>query len=417
MLARVAGGYRFQTHPDSRAYVERFVLEGQHARLSGPALETLAIVAYKQPISRGQISAIRGVNVEATLHDARRSAATSRRSGATPARAPRCSTAPRATFLERLGLDSLDDLPPLGDFVPDASVVEALERGLRMLDDPSSTSPASDADAERRPPTATTAADAPANGERLQKVLARAGLGSRRACEELIADGPRHRRRRGRGARATRRSRRTTRIALDGVPVVVARRPRLLPAEQAGRVRDAPRAIPQGRPTVLELVPDEPRVFPVGRLDFDTEGLLVLTNDGELAQLLTHPSHGVEKTYLAEVEGVPTPATLARAARGRRARRRRRPRRRACRSCSGAATSAAVEIVIHEGRNRQVRRMCDAVGHPVRRLVRTRIGPLHDRRLAPGEWRPLSAGRGARALRSGDAERRRTAPERENAPG
>jgi 23S rRNA pseudouridine2605 synthase len=145
---------------------------------------------------------------------------------------------------------------------------------------------------------------------------------------------------------------------------------------------------PQGRATVLELVPDDPRVFPVGRLDYDTEGLLILTNDGDLAQLLTHPRHGVEKTYLAEVEGSPTAATV-------------RALRRGIELDDGPTAPASVHIVqqhgeraaleltIHEGRNRQVRRMCEAVGHPVRRLVRTRIGPLHDDRLAPGEWRVL----------------------------
>jgi segregation and condensation protein B len=135
VLTRVAGGYRYQTHPDLAAYVERFVLEGQHVRLSGPALETLAIVAYKQPISRGQISAIRGVNVETTLNTlvARGYVAEIDRDPG-PGLAVLYGTTP--AFLERLGINSLDDLPTLGDFVPDASVVEALERGLRLSTDP-----------------------------------------------------------------------------------------------------------------------------------------------------------------------------------------------------------------------------------------------------------------------------------------
>jgi segregation and condensation protein B len=135
VLARVAGGYRFQTHPDVAAYVERFVVDGQHVRLSGPALETLAIVAYKQPISRGQISAIRGVNVEATLQTlVARGYVEEVGRDAGPGLALLYGTT--AVFCERLGLDSTHDLPPLGDFVPDASIVEALERGLRMPDDP-----------------------------------------------------------------------------------------------------------------------------------------------------------------------------------------------------------------------------------------------------------------------------------------
>lgn len=135
VLARVAGGYRYQTDPELAPYVERFVLEGQHVRLSGPALETLAIVAYKQPISRGQISAIRGVNVEATLNTlVQRGYVYEVDRDPGPGLAVLYGTTP--TFLERLGLDSLDDLPPLGDFVPDAGIVDALERGLRLSQDP-----------------------------------------------------------------------------------------------------------------------------------------------------------------------------------------------------------------------------------------------------------------------------------------
>jgi segregation and condensation protein B len=135
MLARVAGGYRLQTHPDVAPYVERFVLEGQHVRLSGAALETLAIVAYKQPVSRAQVSAIRGVDVESTLQTL-----VARGYVDEVGRDPGPGTAvlygTTIAFLERLGLDSLDALPPLGDFVPDADTVAALERGLRLSDDP-----------------------------------------------------------------------------------------------------------------------------------------------------------------------------------------------------------------------------------------------------------------------------------------
>ena len=132
-LARVAGGYRFQTHPDAYAYVERFVLEGQTARLSGPALETLAIVAYKQPIARAQISAIRGVNVDATLKTlVARGYIEESGHEHTPGNPTLFSTT--SAFLERLGVDSLSDLPSLADFVPESSLVEALERGLRGVD-------------------------------------------------------------------------------------------------------------------------------------------------------------------------------------------------------------------------------------------------------------------------------------------
>lgn len=143
-IARVAGGYRFQTHPDAYAYVERFVLDGQTARLSGPALETLAIIAYKQPISRAQLSAIRGVNVDATLKTLlARGYVEERGHDPSPGNPALFGTTP--LFLERLGVDSLSDLPPLGDFVPDASIVEALERGLRLPGEGSGTTPSGDA--------------------------------------------------------------------------------------------------------------------------------------------------------------------------------------------------------------------------------------------------------------------------------
>jgi segregation and condensation protein B len=134
VLVRVAGGYRFQSHPDLAPYVERFVLEGQHARLSAAALETLAIVAYKQPVSRAQVAAIRGVNVDGvvrTLQQRGYIAEVARDPG--PGQAVLYGTTP--LLLEKLGLDSIDDLPPLGDFVPGAEVVEVLEQGLRATDE------------------------------------------------------------------------------------------------------------------------------------------------------------------------------------------------------------------------------------------------------------------------------------------
>ncbi len=131
VLARVAGGYRFQTHPDLAPYVERFVLDGRHARLSGPALETLAIIAYKQPVSRAQIAAIRGVNVDGVLGTLLRHGYVEEKGhDPGPGRATLYGTT--GAFLEHLGLDSLSGLPELAGFVPDAGVVEALETGLRL---------------------------------------------------------------------------------------------------------------------------------------------------------------------------------------------------------------------------------------------------------------------------------------------
>ncbi|HVM08797.1 MAG TPA: pseudouridine synthase [Acidimicrobiales bacterium] len=217
---------------------------------------------------------------------------------------------------------------------------------------------------------------------KLQKVLAAAGVASRRACEELIADG-----RVSVNGEVAHQGQRvdpeTDVIEVDGglIPVKPGRVYYLL-NKPRGTITTADD--PQGRPTVVDLVPAEPRVFPVGRLDGDTEGLLLLTNDGELTHRLTHPSFGVDKEYVAEVEGEPTNAAIRRLREG-------------VELDDGPTAPAKVarlepnvlRITIHEGRNRQIRRMCEAVGHPVVRLIRTKIGPLADRRLKPGAWRPL----------------------------
>ncbi len=221
-------------------------------------------------------------------------------------------------------------------------------------------------------------------GERLQKVLARLGFGSRRICEELIADG---------------------RVTVDGVVAELGRRVDV-DADVVVAVDGAPVGIkpdlvyyllnkpagvittandPQKRSTVVEMVPREPRVFSVGRLDGDTEGLLLMTNDGQLAHRLTHPSFGVEKEYLAEVAGQPSRGAIRQLRDGIELEDGPTARARV-----SAVQPSMLRITIHEGRNRQVRRMCEAVGHPVKRLVRTRIGSLVDPKLKPGEWRDLS---------------------------
>jgi 23S rRNA pseudouridine2605 synthase len=224
--------------------------------------------------------------------------------------------------------------------------------------------------------------------ERLQRALARAGVGSRRASEELIRDG-----------RVTVNGRVATlgdrvdptadRVEVDGsrVPLDPALRYYALhkPAGVVSTVRD-----PRGRPDLSAFLPPEaPGVVAVGRLDRETEGLLLLTNDGELANRLMHPRYGIEKEYLAEVEGSPTPRHLARLMRGvelddgpARALSARIPGR--------AAGRGAVRLVMGEGRKREVRRLLDAVGLPVRRLVRLRVGPVRLARLPPGRVRELA---------------------------
>ena len=220
-------------------------------------------------------------------------------------------------------------------------------------------------------------------GERLQKVLAQAGIGSRRRCEELIDAGS---------------------VTVNGEVAVLGRR--VDPAHDLIEVDGAAIGVrpgsvyyllnkpvdvittaddPQGRPTVTAMVPAEPRVFPVGRLDADTEGLLLLTNDGELTHRLTHPSFGVDKEYLAHVEGSPSRGALRTLREGVDL-----EDGRTAPATASMVGDGVVRLVIHEGRNRQVRRMCEAVGHPVRRLVRVRIGPLRDPQLGVGEWRELT---------------------------
>lgn len=223
--------------------------------------------------------------------------------------------------------------------------------------------------------------------QRLQKVIARAGLTSRRGGEDLI--------RAGRvtvdGSTAHLGQRvdpATARVEVDGIPLPV--RPGLvylLVNKPPGVVSTADD--PERRPTVVELVPAEPRVYPVGRLDADSEGLLVLTNDGDLTQMLTHPRYQVPKTYSVLVQGTPGRSALRQLEEGvlledgpARARR--------ARLVDRAEGNALLELVMTEGRKREVRRMCAAVGFPVLRLFRIAIGPVRDVTLRSGQWRRLT---------------------------
>jgi 23S rRNA pseudouridine2605 synthase len=241
--------------------------------------------------------------------------------------------------------------------------------------------------------------------ERLQKILSQAGVASRRASEQLMLEG---------------------RVTVNGVTVrelgskadpahddvrvdgrrikVVQRHRYILLNKPRGYVTT--RSDPQRRPTVIDLLHGvREYIYPVGRLDFDSEGLLLLTNDGDLAARLTHPRHGVARVYEARVLGVPDAHDIDRLARGV--------------TIDGRATgpaqialraggrrgddSATLIVTIREGRNRQVRKMCEAIGHPVTHLKRVAIGPIRDPRLPLGRWRDLSA---AEVAKLGAASRR-----------
>ena len=227
-----------------------------------------------------------------------------------------------------------------------------------------------------------------AAGERLQKVLATAGVGSRRACEELIAAG----RVTGDGRRATLGDKvdpATAVIYVDGERVVT-------DAKLVYLAMNKPRGVvstmddERGRAAIADFVgPVEQRVFHVGRLDADSEGLLLLTNDGALAHRLTHPSFGVAKTYLCEVPG-PVPRGLGRRLQAGVELEDGPVRVDAFRLVDSVGRTALVEVVLHEGRKHIVRRLLAEVGHPVSRLVRTRIGPIRLGDLKPGRTRRLT---------------------------
>jgi 23S rRNA pseudouridine2605 synthase len=228
--------------------------------------------------------------------------------------------------------------------------------------------------------------------DRLQKILSQAGVASRRASERLMLDGRVTVngvtvRELGSKADAAHDD-----IRVDGRRIKKTVRHRyLLLNKPRGYVTT--RSDPERRPTVLDLLRGVGEyVYPIGRLDFDTEGLLLLTNDGDLAARLTHPRHGVARVYEARVLGTPDERDLARLAGGVTIEGRRTAPARAARQARGRdADTATLVITIREGQNRQVRKMCDAIGHPVVRLKRVAIGPIRDPKLPLGRWRDLTA--------------------------
>jgi 23S rRNA pseudouridine2605 synthase len=228
---------------------------------------------------------------------------------------------------------------------------------------------------------------------RLQKILSSAGIASRRAAERLMLEG--RVAVNGRVVRelGTRADPETDEVRVDGRAIRAAsRHVYFLLNKPRGYVTT--RSDPEGRPTVLDLLPGvREYIYPVGRLDYDSEGLLILTNDGELAAALTHPSHEVAREYHARVRGVPDAHALARLVGGIVIDGRKTAPAQAAVLETGLGQQrdqALVAITLHEGRTRQVRRMCEAVGHPVVRLRRVRIGPIADPALKVGAWRPLN---------------------------
>jgi 23S rRNA pseudouridine2605 synthase len=225
-------------------------------------------------------------------------------------------------------------------------------------------------------------------GIRLNRYLAMCGVASRRGADELIAAGS------VRIDGSVVRELGTivdagSSVTVDGVTLAPPERFTYIlmhkPLGVVTTMRD-----PAGRSTVADLLPQGPRVVPVGRLDYATDGALLLTNDGELANALLHPRFGVEKTYRATIAGKLNPEELQRLRRGIVIDGRRTSSASAATVATGRSRSV-VELKIHEGRNRQVRRMFEELGHRVLALTRTRFGPLSLGKLAPGETRPLTA--------------------------
>ena len=230
---------------------------------------------------------------------------------------------------------------------------------------------------------------------RLQKILSTAGISSRRASEAIISDGRVTVNGQTVSELGSKADPEVDDIRVDGRRVkTTTKRRYILMYKPRGYITS--RSDPEQRPTVIDLLATggvREYVYPVGRLDYESEGLLLLTSDGELAERLMHPSHGVAREYHVRVRGVPGRETLERLARGVVLDgRTTAPAEVGIEKLieTAAGGDAVLSLVVHEGRNRQVRRMCDAVGHQVVKLKRVRIGPIHDKDIRPGEFRDLS---------------------------
>ena len=385
----MAGGWRFYTREECAPVVERFVSDGQEVRLTQAALETLAVVAYRQPVSRARVSAVRGVNCDGVirtlvLRGLVEEAGTDPETGAIlfahdrvlPGAARPGQPGGRCPSSRPFLPDHVDDEPDAGH-----------EQRRRDRGTATPAAPTADRPATGRRDTTRWSTCRAASGCR--RCWPRPGVGSRRHCEEMIGDGrvevdgeivrrfgarvdPQHQVIRVDGRRIPARE--------DLVYVALNKPAGVLTTMSDGR----------GRPTIADFLGDRgERLFHVGRLDYDTEGLMLLMNDGELAHRLAHPRYGVLKTYLADVAG-PLPRDLGRqlitgvelddgvASADR------------FRVVERAGHRALVEITLHEGRKHIVRRMLAEAGHPVSRLVRTHVGPVALGSLRPGTTRRLT---------------------------
>ena len=349
-LRKVAGGWQLVTKKQAAGLVRR-LHEKQEVKLSGAAMETLAIIAFRQPVTKSEMEAIRGVKVDgvlSTLVDLDLVGEVGRKE--VIGRPILYGTTEE--FLQAFGFNSLEDLPQLPEEILDGTAEEPKER--------------------------------------LQKVMAACGVASRRECEKYITAG----RVAVNGRTVTELGTRVgsgDAITVDGTPLrrKTAKRTILLykPRGVVTTMKD-----PQGRRTVADLVAKLPeRLFPVGRLDYQTEGLLLMTNDGELAQHLTHPSHHVNKTYEVEVRGrvpeekldllrlgIPLDDGLT------------APALVYIKDVDTVKHLTRFTITIHEGRNRQVRRMCDFIGFPVKHLKRIQVGSLTLEGMKKGQYRDLT---------------------------
>ena len=228
--------------------------------------------------------------------------------------------------------------------------------------------------------------------QRLQKIISAAGIASRRAAEEYITQGRVMVNGTTVSELGSKADPEVDEIKVDGRRLKANRRPRyILLYKPKGYITT--RSDPQRRPTVIDLLSKggvREYVYPVGRLDYDSEGLLILTSDGDLAARLTHPRHGVDREYEVKVLGVPSEEKMERLAAGVPLDGRKTgPADVKLARLLPEGKGAILSLIIHEGRNRQIRRMCDAIGHPVSRLRRVRIGPISDPHIRPGEFRDL----------------------------